>query len=50
MPRNKTRNTVQKTHPPPPAAPTHIPTKSNIANVKIVKTKKVYLFLLLKKV
>jgi hypothetical protein len=32
MPRNKKQNTVQKTEPPPPAAPTYIPTKSNIAN------------------
>ena len=32
MPRNKKQNTVQKKDPPPPAAPIHIPTKSNIAN------------------
>ena len=32
MPRNKTQNTVQKAEPPPHAEPTHIPTKSNIAN------------------
>ena len=34
MPRNKTQKTVQQKTPPPPASPTptHIPTKSNIAN------------------
>jgi hypothetical protein len=32
MPRNQTPNYVKKKDPPPPAAPIHIPTKSNIAN------------------
>lgn len=31
MPRNQRSNYVKKKDPPPPAAPIHIPTKSNIA-------------------